>query len=128
VRPLHQTLLASCKAMGVAVLTYTWERWQLCCKLHELLFLEAVRGAGGPSTALDEVLPCASHVDDWCVANLVRGGCDPAAAVAIVADLGRTAADAAVELTARLVARSLVRLVARSAARSMQAQTLTLQC
>jgi hypothetical protein len=46
--------------------------------------------------ALDEVL--AGRVDDRCVAKLVRGGCDLAAAVAIVADLGWAAADATAEL------------------------------
>ncbi len=44
---------------------------------------------------MDKVLPCAGRVDDGCVANLVRGWCDPAAATAIVADLGRAAVDAA---------------------------------
>ncbi len=45
---------------------------------------------------MDKVL--AGHVDEGCIANLMHGGCDPAAAVAIAADLGRAAADAAVEL------------------------------
>jgi hypothetical protein len=39
-------------------------------------------------------------MDDGCIANLVRGGCDPAIAAAIVADMGRAAADAAAELAA----------------------------
>ncbi len=49
--------------------------------------------------ALDEDLPCAGRVDNGCIANLVRGRCDPAMATAIVADLGRAAADAAAVLT-----------------------------
>jgi hypothetical protein len=52
------------------------------------------RGAGGPSTASDKALPCAGCVDDGCVADLVRGWCNPAAVAAIVADLGWAAADA----------------------------------
>jgi hypothetical protein len=88
VRPLCQTLLVSCKAAGVVVLMYTWERWQLHWKLHKLLLLEAGWGGGGALTELDKVLPCAGHVDDRCIANLVRGGWDPAVAVAIVVDLG----------------------------------------
>ncbi len=48
--------------------------------------------------ASDEDLPCASRMDDGCVANLVHGWCDPAAAVAIVADLGQAAAEAAAVL------------------------------
>jgi hypothetical protein len=87
-------LLVSCKVAWVIRLTYMWERWQLCCKLHKLLFLEAAGGSRGPSAASDEVLPCASRMDDGCVANLVHGGCDPATAAAIMADLGRAAADA----------------------------------
>jgi hypothetical protein len=37
-------------------------------------------------------------VDDGCIVNLVHGGCDPAAAAAIVANLGWVAVDAAAEL------------------------------
>jgi hypothetical protein len=55
-------------------------------------------GAGGPLTALDEVLPWAGHMDDRCVANLVHGWCDLATATAIMADLGQVAADAAAVL------------------------------
>jgi hypothetical protein len=40
----------------------------------------------------------AGCVDDGCVANLVRRGCNPAMAAATVADLGRAAADATAEL------------------------------
>jgi hypothetical protein len=47
---------------------------------------------------LDEDLPCAGHVDDKCVADLVHGWLDPAMAPAIVADLGRVAVDAAAGL------------------------------
>jgi hypothetical protein len=50
-------------------------------------------------TASDVDLPCACRVDDVCVANLVRGWCDPAAAAAVVTDLGRAAAEAAAVLT-----------------------------
>ena len=56
--------------------TYMWEQWQWCCKLQKLLFLVAARGTGGPLTVLDKVLPCVSHVDNGCIANLVRRGCD----------------------------------------------------
>ncbi len=91
-------LLALCNAVRVIVPTYTWEQWQLHCKLHKLLFLEAVRGAGGPLMVVDKVLPWASHVDDGCISNLVRGGCDLAETEAIVADLGKVVADAAAEL------------------------------
>jgi hypothetical protein len=48
---------------------------------------------------LDKVLPCNSHVDDGCFANLVRRVCNPAAATAIVVDLGWVVIDAAAELT-----------------------------
>jgi hypothetical protein len=89
-------LLALCKAVGVVAPMYTWEQWQLRCKLHKLLFWEAARGAGGPSTALDEVLVGCVH--DGCIANLVRGGCNPAAAAAIVANLGQVVANATAEL------------------------------
>jgi hypothetical protein len=58
----------------------------------------AARRTGGPSMALDKVLPCPGRVDDGCIANLVHGGCNPAATVAIVADLGWAVVDAAVEL------------------------------
>ncbi len=123
-------LLASCKAAGVITLTYTWKQRQRRCKLHELLFPEAVRGAVGPLTALDKILPCVGRMDDRCVADLVHGGCNPVTAAAILADLGRAAVDAAAELVARLVAklvarlvaRSLVRLVARLVARLSQPQ------
>jgi hypothetical protein len=47
VRPLHWMLLASCKVAGFVMPTYTWEQQQSRCNLHELLFLVAVRGAGG---------------------------------------------------------------------------------
>jgi hypothetical protein len=50
-----------------------------------------------------EVLPCTGYVDAGCVADLVRGGCDPAAAVAIAAALGLAAARAAAELMAYTV-------------------------
>ncbi len=66
------------------------------CKLHELLFWEAAGGARGPLAAADEVL--AGCIDDGCGANLVHGGCNPAAAAAIVANLGWAAADVAAEL------------------------------
>jgi hypothetical protein len=46
----------------------------------------------------DEVLPCTGHVDNGCIANLVRGGCDLAGTAAIVADLGRAAVDSTAEL------------------------------
>ncbi len=74
VRPLHRTLLASCKAAGVVAPTYLWEQWQSCCKLHKLLLPVAVLGAGGLLTVSDKILPCANHVDDKCNADLVRGG------------------------------------------------------
>jgi hypothetical protein len=51
-------------------------------------------GAREPSMASDEDLPCTGHVDDGCIANLVRGWCDLATAAAIVADLGWAAVDA----------------------------------
>ncbi len=51
-------------------------------------------------TALVEVLPCTGYVDTGCIGDLVRGGCDPAAAAAIVAALGLTGARAAAELVA----------------------------
>ncbi len=51
-------------------------------------------------TVLDEVLPCTSYLDAGCIANLVRGGCDPATAAAIAAVLGLAAARAASELVA----------------------------
>jgi hypothetical protein len=56
-------------------------------------------GAGGPLTASDEVLPCASCIDDGCGVNLVCGWCDPATATVIMADLGRAAVDATAVLT-----------------------------
>ena len=46
----------------------------------------------------DRILPSAGCMDDGCVADLNCRGCNPAAAVAIEADLGRAAADAATEL------------------------------
>jgi hypothetical protein len=87
--------------------------WQSCCKLHKLLHLAAQAREANSSelsllllsllpslTTLDQVLPCTGHVDAGCVANLVRGGCDPAMAAAIAAALGLAAARAAVELVA----------------------------
>jgi hypothetical protein len=50
--------------------------------------------------ALEEVLPCTGYVEVGCVANLVRGGCDPAAAAAIVAALGLAVVRAMAELVA----------------------------
>ncbi len=52
-------------------------------------------GAGGPSTALGEVLPCSGRVDDGCISGLVNGWCDPAVATAtaIMVDLGWAVAD-----------------------------------
>jgi hypothetical protein len=47
----------------------------------------------------DKVLPCTGRVDDGCIADLVHGGCDLAAAAAIVVNLGRVVANAAAELT-----------------------------
>jgi hypothetical protein len=55
-------------------------------------------GAGGAWTTSDVVPTCANHVDDGCVADLVRGGCNPAAAAAIVVNLGWVMVDAAAEL------------------------------
>ncbi len=49
---------------------------------------------------LDKVLPCTGYVDARCIANLVRGGCDPAAAAAIAAALGLAAARATEKLVA----------------------------
>ncbi|KAL3778569.1 hypothetical protein ACHAW5_007024 [Stephanodiscus triporus] len=95
VRSLRGTLSASCRAAGFVAPTYTWERWQSRCKLRELL---SPPSSSSSVAASDEVLPCDARVDDGCVADLVRGGCEPAEAAAIVAALGRAAADAAREL------------------------------
>ena len=95
VKSLRRTLQSSCEEAGIVAPIYTWERWQSRCKLHELL-----HPSPSPSTASDEVLPCTGHVDAGCVADLVRGGCDPAAAAAIATDLGLAAARAAAELAA----------------------------
>jgi hypothetical protein len=54
---------------------------------------------------VDEVLPCTGCVDDGCVSDLVRGGCDHDVAVAIATNLALAAANAASEL--REYARSL---------------------
>jgi hypothetical protein len=51
-------------------------------------------------TALDEVLPCTGYVDAGCVADLVWGGCDPAAAAAIAAAQGLVVERATAELVA----------------------------
>jgi hypothetical protein len=51
-------------------------------------------------TALEEVFPCTGYVDAGSIANLVRGGCNPAGAAAIMAALGLAAARAAAELVA----------------------------
>ena len=48
---------------------------------------------GGLSTASEEILPCNGRMDNRCVANLVCRGCNPVTAVAIMAALGRAAAD-----------------------------------
>jgi hypothetical protein len=50
---------------------------------------------------LDQVLPCTGYVDARCVAELVRGGCYPAAAAAITAALGLVVVRAAAELMSR---------------------------
>ena len=42
-----------------------------------------------------KILPCTGRVDDGCVADLVYRGCSLTAAVAIVAVLGRAAANTA---------------------------------
>ena len=110
---------------------------QLRCKLHKLLHLAAqVQEAGFSSssslllslsmlstlllllpllTALDEVLPCTGYVDAGCVANLVRGGCDLAAAAAIAAALGLAAARATAELMAYTVSLLSPPVLARDA-------------
>ncbi len=49
-------------------------------------------------TTLDEVLPCTGYVDAGCITNLVSGGCNPAAAVAIATALGLAVVRAAAEL------------------------------
>jgi hypothetical protein len=49
-------------------------------------------------TVLDQVLPCTGYVGAGCVANLVRGGCKQAAAMAIAGALGLAAVWAAAEL------------------------------
>jgi hypothetical protein len=49
---------------------------------------------------LEEVLPCTGYMEVGCVANLVRGGCNPAAAAAIAAALGLAVVRAMKELVA----------------------------
>ena len=49
-------------------------------------------------TASDKIMLCTGCVDDRCVVDLIPKGCNPAAAMAIVADLGQAAADAAAKL------------------------------
>ena len=99
VKSLRRTLQSSCEEAGIVPPIYTWERWQSRCKLHELLHPEA--GPSSPSSPpSDEVLPRTGHVDAGCVADLVRGGCDPAAAADIATALGLAAARAAAELGA----------------------------
>jgi len=101
VKSLRRTLQSSCEGAGIVAPIYTWERWQSRCKLHELLHPSSSSSPSpSPSTASDEVLPCTGHVDAGCVADLVRGGCDPAAAAAIATALGLAAAGAAAELAA----------------------------
>ena len=53
---------------------------------------------GGELTASEKILPCASRMDDGCVADLGHRGCDPAAAVAILPALGWAAANATAKL------------------------------
>ncbi len=77
------------------------------CKLHELLFPEAAPEARGPSTALDEVLPCTSHMDDGCIANMVHGGCNPASAAAMTNNNQLKAVAAMVKETATMTATTL---------------------
>jgi hypothetical protein len=63
-------------------------------------------------TTLEEVLPCTSYVDAGCVADLVRGGCNPAMAAAISAAQGLArAAVARVTSPARIAARMKVDVV-----------------
>ncbi len=64
---------------------------------------------------MDEVLPCTGYVDAGCVANLVRGGCDLAAAAAIAAALGLAATRAAAELVAYTVLLLSLPVLAREA-------------
>ncbi len=54
VRSLCRTLQLSCKEAGIVAPIYTWERWQSCCKLHELLHQDArTREAGVVNVVVD---------------------------------------------------------------------------
>jgi hypothetical protein len=54
VRSLRRTLQSSCKEAGIVVPIYTWERWQSCCKLQELLHPDAwTREAGVIDVIID---------------------------------------------------------------------------
>jgi hypothetical protein len=67
--------------------------------------MDMITTAAGRSM-LDEVLPCTGRVDDGCVSDLVRGGCDMVTATTIASELGLAAANAASEL--RAYAHSLI--------------------
>ncbi len=54
VRSLHRTLKSSCKEARIVVPIYTWKRWQLRCKLHELLHPDVrTREAGVVDVVVD---------------------------------------------------------------------------
>ncbi len=57
VRSLRRTLQSSCKEAGIVVPIYTWERWQLHCKLHKLLHPDAwTREAGVIDVLIDVII------------------------------------------------------------------------
>jgi hypothetical protein len=53
-RSLCRTLQSSCKEAGIVV-PITWERWQLRCKLHEVLHPDARTGEAGVVDAVVDV-------------------------------------------------------------------------